>query len=338
MAVAHIANAVTSQATSEFPVSAVVTAVPVATVEKMLAHTMRDFRRDQRLYDHLCSPARRDTPPSSHRARSMSFSGAAMPPNYRHTPLSVRDALLARLVRTHAREPGSFLGMNSGPFGVVAFVLLAGLGAVSLFFLIMQARDLRDRRVDRGLEVPTPSPEPGAGEAPSSSPPAPAPAAAAPTREPPPVPARPSEPRGATPQAPAQTTPSEAPPAHAVRSSAGAASPERPAKPAKDESSERRRLQKLLDRGFELEQNAPSLGAIGHPFLTPATRVEDVDAWEAEVEAALWDRPRDLALFRYERPRSPLEAFATISAFDNPLKRRLRARLHQLEIIVKRTP
>lgn len=78
--------------------------------------------------------------------------------------------------------------------------------------------------------------------------------------------------------------------------------------------------------------------ALGTSLLRPATRPEDVDAWEAEVEAALRHRPRDIGLFHYDPPRSPLEALSASVISSSPLRRRLRQRLRQLETIMDRIP
>jgi hypothetical protein len=104
----------------------------------------------------------------------------------------------------------------------------------------------------------------------------------------------------------------------------------------------RTRLQKLLDRGVALEQGTPATRietiSAAATLLRSITREEDVDAWEADVEAALRGRPRDIALFRYERPRSPLEGIGAAAALANPLKRRLQQRNHQLATIIARLP
>jgi hypothetical protein len=99
----------------------------------------------------------------------------------------------------------------------------------------------------------------------------------------------------------------------------------------------RGQLQALLNRGVALEQGATS-PLLAMSILTPQTRTQDVEAWEAEVEAALRERPRDLALFLYEQPRSPLDAIGVTLMTENPLKRRLHQRNKQLETIIKRLP
>jgi hypothetical protein len=99
----------------------------------------------------------------------------------------------------------------------------------------------------------------------------------------------------------------------------------------------RGQLQALLNKGVALEQGATS-PLLAMSILTPQTRTEDVEAWEAEVEAALRERPRDVALFQYEPPRSPLDAIGVTLMTENPLKRRLRQRNKQLETIIKRLP
>jgi hypothetical protein len=91
-----------------------------------------------------------------------------------------------------------------------------------------------------------------------------------------------------------------------------------------------------------LEQGTPATRIETIPaaatLVRSITREEDVDAWEADVEAALRGRPRDIALFRYERPRSPLEGIGAAAALANPLKRRLQQRTHQLATIIGRLP
>lgn len=108
-------------------------------------------------------------------------------------------------------------------------------------------------------------------------------------------------------------------------------------KPPAPTSNPRDRLQRLLDRGVALEQRAAGPLA-GLSILEPQTRPEDVDAWEAEVEAALRGRPRDVALFRYEPLRSPLDAIGVAAIMESPLKRRLRQRTKQLGTIIQRMP
>lgn len=99
----------------------------------------------------------------------------------------------------------------------------------------------------------------------------------------------------------------------------------------------RRRLQTLLDRGVALQQNVRSPLSANFGLLHPPTREEDVTAWEAAVEAELMDRPKDLALFRYERPRSPLAALS-VAPLDSSLRRRLEQRNEQLSVIIRRMP
>lgn len=106
------------------------------------------------------------------------------------------------------------------------------------------------------------------------------------------------------------------------------------APPRRKASPARRRLQELLNEGVSLQQNVPDI----HPLtLAPSTREPDVKAWEAAVEAELIDqgREREIGLFYYEPPRSPLASLSI--GMQNPLRRRLHLRLQQLEVIVKRT-
>jgi hypothetical protein len=191
--------------------------------------------------------------------------------------------------------------MNGGPFSVVAFALLAGLGLISLSFLFVQFKDRLDVRRERAEAPPAGAVLPLPGEASSEF----------------------------------HTEEGES--GTREEAGSGAAPPSRAS--AGPGSSERRRLQRLLNRGVALMTNTPDIfGIAGASLLTPTTKPEDVDAWEAAVEGELWERPRDLALFHYERPKSPLAALGASAALRNPLKERLQARVAQLETIVKRTP
>jgi hypothetical protein len=175
------------------------------------------------------------------------------------------------------------IGVHHLGLAVIAYILLAGLGFVSLFFLAIQTKDWLDGRSVRD-------------EASHD----------------------------------AFVAPQEA---RVAESPAPRVTPQ----PASADSPARAELQRLLNRGVSLEQNAAGLAGLGRSLVTPVTQLEDVEAWEAEVEAALRNRPRDIGLFYYERPRSPLDALGTVSALENPLKRRLQQRVRQLETIIGRT-
>lgn len=80
---------------------------------------------------------------------------------------------------------------------------------------------------------------------------------------------------------------------------------------------------------------AHPLGFAGASVLMGrSTQQADVDAWEAQVERLLRDRPRDLSLFRYNEPIPALERM-TINPLANPLRDRLRRRNIQLEKVIR---
>lgn len=189
--------------------------------------------------------------------------------------------------------------MHDVIFGVLAYALLAGLGFISLAFLAVQLYDrLAARRKLRAVEWR--SDEEVAAEAAHRT---------SVATEPP----RPTDP--APSGAPAATDGIE----------------------GRSISRQRARLQNLLNRGVRLEQGVrDSFGLLSMAqMLEGFTQQEDVDAWEADVEAELADRPREIALFKYEPRSSPLAGF-TFSVVDNPLRKRLRQRNQQLETIIKR--
>jgi hypothetical protein len=103
-----------------------------------------------------------------------------------------------------------------------------------------------------------------------------------------------------------------------------------------DGNSLRSRLQRQLDKGIAMEQRvAHPLGFAGASVLMGrSTQQADVDAWEAQVERLLRDRPRDLSLFRYNEPIPALERM-TINPLANPLRDRLRRRNIQLEKVIR---
>lgn len=130
----------------------------------------------------------------------------------------------------------------------------------------------------------------------------------------------------------------QAPPVETPRKDEDDEKEGQPAIPDRPKGSlKRHRLQQLLTEAVGLDRRLPALPSF-NLSLQPTTRPEDVDAWEASVEAELHDRPRDLALFHYEPQQSPLAAFSLVTALHDPLKRRLEQRMRQLETIVRRTP
>jgi hypothetical protein len=178
--------------------------------------------------------------------------------------------------------------MSPPGFDGVAYLLLSGLGLVSLWYLGIEFRDWWKVRDDREAES-IGSPKPA--------------------------------------QQPVTSAPSRAQGVEAQR--------QEPMPQLSNASPERGRLQGLLNEGVRLEQDLPPYPSFVLQ-LQPTTRLEDVNAWEARVEAALRERPRDLALFYYEPQRSPLTAISPVLALTNPLKQRLQQRVRQLETIVQR--
>ena len=131
--------------------------------------------------------------------------------------------------------------MDEPPFAFIAYLLLGGLGFVSLSFLFLQTKDWWQGRTGHAVAT---------------------------------VPAKAS-----------QVSP-------IARSRPPDTATERPSS-APNSPEDRGRLQLLLNEGVKLEQNAPALidGLENHWRCIRETRLEDVDPWEAEVEAALRDRP-----------------------------------------------
>lgn len=213
--------------------------------------------------------------------------------------------------------------MDSPSFDIIAYVLLASLGVLAVVFLgNVLLDDVKRRRLKREAATVSAT-ESVAGEQ----------AVDQATRESrqglePPEPEPMPEP---TPEP--ETEPTSDPtlePEHAPK-------PSPLPKPKPRVSAKRRRLQTLLDRGVALQQNVRSPLSSNIGLLHPPTREEDVTAWEAAVEAELMDRPKDLALFRYERPRSPLAALS-VAPLASPLRRRLEQRNEQLSVIIRRMP
>jgi hypothetical protein len=217
--------------------------------------------------------------------------------------------------------------MSDTVLNVLAYFLLFGLAGTSLAFLLVEYRHRRRQGVERtNGSVETHAPREREPEESQEATDAPADSEESASSLP--------GDRTVTGEAASAQTNDESPDSEEPPSS-----PEDEAsslEPTRRYSARRRRLQKLLNRGVALEQNAPAQRIATAISLKPLTRLDDVEAWEADVEAELADRPRDIALFYYEPPRSPLDGFAML-ALDDPLRRRLRQRVHQLETIVKRT-
>lgn len=192
--------------------------------------------------------------------------------------------------------------MDSLTFDLIAYGLLAALALLAVLFLVNVLVDnIKRRKLKR--ESFAISARASAQEQPCPAPPAQGRAA---------LPERADDPPPRPPDSPPDDLPAASPP-----------------------SRRRGRLQELLDRGVALEENARSpLGALS-AVVNPPTTQADVTAWEAAVEAELMNDPKELALFRYERPRSPLVSL-TAGAFDNLLRRRLEQRNEQLGVIIKR--